>query len=166
MTVSDDVDLDPFLSGPYRPVTDELDVAPLEVSGRLPASLRGSFLRNGPNPMFPPTGGYHIFDGDGMLHEVALDGGTARYRNRWIGSRGLEAERRAGGRSTAGWPTRSSRAPSWSATPASMKNVANTNVLRHAGRILCLWEAGPPTVVSAELETLGRPTSTAACAAR
>ena len=28
----------------------------LEVTGELPTELRGSFLRNGPNPMFEPAG--------------------------------------------------------------------------------------------------------------
>jgi carotenoid cleavage dioxygenase len=36
-----------------------------------------------------------------------------------------------------------------------MKNVANTHVVRHAGRILCLWEAGLPTLVGADLDTIG-----------
>lgn len=155
MTVSDEMDLDPFLSGPYRPVTDELDVAPLQVSGALPPSLNGSFLRNGPNPMFPPAGEYHIFDGDGMLHEVALDGGTARYRNRWIRSRGLEAERRAGTSLYGGMANAQFPGPEVVGDAGAIKNVANTNVLRHAGRILCLWEGGRPTVVTPELDTVG-----------
>ncbi len=37
----------------------------------------------------------------------------------------------------------------------AFKNVANTNVIRHAGRILCLWEAGLPTEVSSALDTIG-----------
>ena len=36
-----------------------------------------------------------------------------------------------------------------------IKNAANTNVIRHAGRILCLWEAGLPTEVDTSLETVG-----------
>ncbi len=155
MTLSAEVDLDPFLAGVYRPVSDELDVGQLEVTGALPESLHGSFLRNGPNPMFAPSGEYHVFDGDGMLHEVALDGGTARYRNRWIASRGLAAEQRAGRALYGGMANAQFPGPELVGDAGSMKNVANTNVLRHAGRILCLWEAGPPTVVSAGLETLG-----------
>ncbi len=36
-----------------------------------------------------------------------------------------------------------------------MKNPANTHIIRHAGRYLALWEGGPPTEVTASLETVG-----------
>ena len=38
-----------------------------------------------------------------------------------------------------------------------MKNVANTSVLRWAGRLFCLWEGGDPyEIESTTLDTLGR----------
>ncbi|HVJ97011.1 MAG TPA: carotenoid oxygenase family protein, partial [Acidimicrobiia bacterium] len=87
---------DPYLSGVYEPVHKEIDAPKLSVQGELPAGLRGLFLRNGPNPMFEPKGRYHIFDGDGMLHAITLDGeGNASYRNRWVRTEGLAAEERA-----------------------------------------------------------------------
>lgn len=82
----------PDLAGNLLPIDREADVPDLAVSGRIPAGLRGSFVRNGPNPMFPPIGRYHMFDGDGMLHRVRFEGGRASYRNRWIRSKGLQAE--------------------------------------------------------------------------
>ena len=82
----------PDLTGNLAPVAVELDVTGLRVTGELPPGLRGSFVRNGPNPLFEPTGRYNLLDGDGMLHGVTLGDGTASYRNRWIRSRGLEAE--------------------------------------------------------------------------
>ncbi len=87
----------PDLAGNLFPVDRESDVdrtAGSPVSCR--AGLRGSFIRNGPNPMFEPLGRYHMFDGDGMLHSVTLEDGTASFRNRWIRSRGLEVEARVG----------------------------------------------------------------------
>lgn len=145
----------PFLAGVYAPVDDELEVAELAVTGEIPGALRGTFVRNGPNPMFEPKGRYHIFDGDGMLHAVSLDEGRASYRNRWIRSAGLMAEigaRRAlyGGMADADFP-----GPDVVGDAGPMKNVANTHVIRHAGRILALWEAGPPTEVTPELATVG-----------
>jgi len=86
----------PFLSGLMAPVTDERDDPDLAVTGAVPPGLRGMFVRNGPNPQFAPRGKYHPFDGDGMLHAVYLDEDGARYRNRWIESRGLLAERARG----------------------------------------------------------------------
>ncbi|MBK6671207.1 MAG: carotenoid oxygenase family protein [Actinobacteria bacterium] len=64
----------PWLRGQYAPVDDELSIAALRVTGALPEGLRGAFLRNGPNPQFPPIGRYHLFDGDGMIHGVTFDG--------------------------------------------------------------------------------------------
>lgn len=77
-------------------MADEIDAHDLPVTGELPPGLRGSFLRNGPNPAFPPLGRYHLFDGDGMLDGLTIEDGRVRYRNRWVRSRGLAAERRAG----------------------------------------------------------------------
>jgi carotenoid cleavage dioxygenase-like enzyme len=97
MTIADDqADLSPYLRGNYAPVADELDVDDLPITGALPGALDGRYLRNGPNPAFPPIGRYHLFDGDGMLHGVELRGGRASYRNRWVRSKGLDAELRAG----------------------------------------------------------------------
>lgn len=145
----------PMLSGTFVPVTDELDVDGLAVSGSLPDGLRGTFLRNGPNPMFEPLGRYHMFDGDGMLHAVTLDDGRASYRNRWIRSAGLEAERRAGRALYGGLGDLHMPGPDEVGDAGPMKNLANTNIVHHAGRHLALWEAGPPTEVTLALDTVG-----------
>ncbi len=150
-----DTPVDPYLTGVYQPVTEERDDTDLRVTGELPTALRGQYLRNGPNPMFEPKGHYHIFDGDGMLHGVTLGDGRASYRNRWIRSAGLEAEIAAGHALYGGMANADFPGPEVVGDAGSMKNVANTHVVRHAGRILCLWEAGPPTIVGADLATVG-----------
>jgi carotenoid cleavage dioxygenase-like enzyme len=69
-------DLGPYPSGPFAPVTAEVDVTDLQVEGELPAELDGAYIRNGPNPRFPPIGSYHYpLDGDGMLHRVVIADG-------------------------------------------------------------------------------------------
>ncbi len=144
-----------FLSGLLTPVTDERDDRDLEVVGQLPAGLNGMFLRNGPNPQFTPLGAYHPFDGDGMVHAVYFEDGKARYRNRWVESKGLLAERKRGAAQFGGLAELASIDPDVMAEAGFMKNTANTHTLRHAGRIFALMEACPPTELSRELETLG-----------
>lgn len=149
-------EVSPWLADNYAPVADELDVWHLAVEGELPAGLRGTFLRNGPNPAFPPLGRYHVFDGDGMLHGVTLDGeGGARYRNRWIRSPGFEAEQRAGEALFGGLSDFRLPPEEVMAEVGMMKNTANTHVVRHAGRTLALMEAAKPVEVDADLATIG-----------
>ena len=145
----------PWLSGGWAPVFDELVVHDLAVTGQVPPALRGAYLRNGPNPAFAPLGAYHLFDGDGMVHAVEFDGGRARYRNRWIESKGLQAERRAGHALFGGLVEFRPPPPEVAAEVGGLKNVANTHVWRHAGRIFALLEAAKPTEIDLELRTLG-----------
>ncbi|GAB2827665.1 hypothetical protein GCM10022221_27420 [Actinocorallia aurea] len=61
----------PYLQGPHAPVSRELTLTDLKVTGTLPESLNGRFLRNGPNPIGevdPAT--YHWFAGDAMVHGI------------------------------------------------------------------------------------------------
>ena len=121
----------PDLRGNLFPVADEMDVADCVVTGDLPEGLRGSFVRNGPNPAFEPIGGYHMFDGDGMLHGVTFDDGRVSYRNRWIQSKGLLAERR-NGRAIYPGLGEVMEFPSEELTgdAGPVKNPANTHIIR------------------------------------
>lgn len=145
----------PFLQGLLEPVPDERDDPDLPVEGELPAGLRGIFTRNGPNPQFTPAGAYHPFDGDGMVHALYFEEGGVRYRNRWIESAGLLAERRRG-RACYGSVSEFLSTPQEVIDEAGfMKNNANTHFIRHGGRFLALMEAGKPTELTRELLTLG-----------
>ena len=145
----------PFLKGLMAPVFEERDDLDLQVIGEIPRALNGMFVRTGPNPQFAPMGAYHPFDGDGMLHAVYLEDGKARYRNRFIESKGLLAERKRGracfgGMGNFQFPDRDV------VTEAGvLKNTANTAMVRHAGRYFSLLEAAPPTEFDRELRTVG-----------
>jgi carotenoid cleavage dioxygenase len=135
-----------------EPVAEELDTLELTVEGELPTALDGSYVRNGPNAQFPrPEGWQHPFDGDGMVHVVTLSQGRARYRNRWVLTRDLVAEREAG-RSLHSGTNESVRDPN------GRKNWSNTNVVAHAGRILSLWEGGMPYELTWRFGTVGEQT--------
>ena len=145
----------PYLVGYNEPVRDESDFADLEVTGRIPPQLQGTYLRNGPNPAFEPVTRYHVFDGDGMVHAVRLDEGRASYRNRYVESRGLLAERRQGKALFGGLSEFRMPPPELVDEAGIMKNTSNTNIVFHAGRLLALMEAGKPTELTADRETVG-----------
>src|SRR5690242_16579754 len=151
----------PYLSGRFAPVHREIETSDLTVEGDLPADLAGAYVRNGPNAKFPTLGSYtYPMEGDGMLHGVWFEPGAVRYKNRWVRTRGLEAEERAGRALFGGLMTPAmvdqsllgpDPDPGW-----PTKLDAFINIVRHAGRYLALEEALPAYEVTAELETVGR----------
>lgn len=152
----------PHLRGRFAPVDRELAVDDLAVEvGAVPTDLTGAYIRNGPNPRFPPLGSYTFpMEGDGMLHGVWLEGGRARYRNRWVLTNSLRAELAAGKALFGGLMTPAlvdtkllgpDPDPGW-----PIKLDAFINIVRHAGHWLALPEGLPPYEVTAELETVGR----------
>lgn len=133
----------PHMAGNFAPVTEELTAYDLPVTGTIPSELTGWFLRNGPNPRDAATP--HWFFGDGMVHGLRLEGGRAvSYRNRWVRTstftEGAQAVDAQGRRNLAA-------------------GVANTHVVRHAGRTLALVESSFPYEIDCrpghELETIG-----------
>jgi len=133
----------PYLTGVHRPMTEEVTLEDLAVTGTIPAELNGRYLRNGPNPALQPdSASYHWFTGAGMVHGIAISGGKAQwYRNRWV--RGAEAcaalgeELPPGDRREDGF------------------DAPNTNVIGIAGRTWAIVEAGGhPVEMSRTLETI------------
>lgn len=87
----------PYLTGVFAPQRHEVDVADLPVHGAIPGDLRGSYLRNGPNPRFDPIGSFvYPLDGDGMVHRLTLADGSAAYRNRFVRTPMVELEEQRG----------------------------------------------------------------------
>lgn len=142
-----------YLDDNFAPVEKETSVEELKVIGELPEELSGMFLRNGPNPQFQPLELYHWFDGDGMIHNVNISNGKASYRNRYVRTEAFEIEKQLG---KAIWPGLMNLPRFDGPHGIMMKNVANTSLVWHAGKLLALWEAGEPYIIdSSSLETLG-----------
>lgn len=141
----------PFLDGNFAPWRMEGECLDLVVEGEIPEELRGHYYRNGSNPQFAPRPGYHWFTGDGMIHAFHFEAGRCHYRNRWVRTARFELERACGEAVFGGFGSE----PDPRAEGVS-GNSSNTNVVWHAGRLLSLWEAGPPYEIDPEtLETRG-----------
>ena len=131
-----------YLAGNFAPVTEEVTVTDLTVTGTLPPELNGRYLRIGPNPLSPQDpSAYHWFTGDGMAHGVRLrDGDADWYRNRWIRSTPVSEtldEPPAPGERHGGF------------------DGANTNIVTIGGRTHAIVEAGGrPVELTDELETV------------
>ena len=154
-----DVASNPYLDGIFRPISTEVDADRVEVvQGAVPSDLSGSYLRNGPNPRFPPIGSYTFpIDGDGMVHGLWFEDGTVRYRNRFVETPGLRAEERA---QRALWPGLMTFDPPTADLvgadlAGTFKDLPDINVVRHAGRLLALAEGNRPFELTAELATVG-----------
>ncbi|MEQ1510338.1 MAG: carotenoid oxygenase family protein [Sphingopyxis sp.] len=131
-----------FLNGLHAPMTAELTITDLKVTGTIPPELNGRYLRNGPNPVTPPNPAtYHWFTGTGMVHGVRIEGGQALwYRNRWI--RGAEVSAALGEPSAPGVKDERFDAP-------------NTNVVGHAGSTWAIVESvGIPVRIDDMLGTI------------
>jgi carotenoid cleavage dioxygenase len=134
----------PYLSGNFGPVDTELTKRRLAVEGSIPRELRGTLLRNGPDPIAADPATYHWFLGDGMVHAIQLRDGEARYRNRWMRTdvaAGLLGE---------------DVIPDKPPDVNGAANRAQTSIVSHAGRILALYEPSLPTEFDTDLRTIGR----------
>jgi carotenoid cleavage dioxygenase len=121
----------PYLTGLWTPMREEMDLAEVQVAGVIPAGLDGQYLRIGPNPLAPDPRSYHPFIGDGMVHGVAIANGKALwYRNRFIRS----------GRTSKQLGTEPAPGPRHGA------DTVNTSVAAVAGGIYGLVEGGSTPV--------------------
>jgi carotenoid cleavage dioxygenase len=85
--MADQSSASPFhLTGAYAPVLEERTLRDLEVIGEIPPGMRGTYVRNGPNPRSGSSPAW--LAGEGMLHGLRLEAGSAKwYRSRWMRER-------------------------------------------------------------------------------
>ena len=133
-----------YLSANFAPVPFETTANRLRVDGAIPAELRGSLIRIGPNPFNPDPSRYHWFLGSGMVHAFAFGDDGVSYRSRWV--RTETATDALGERAIAGQP----------ADPYPIANGANTTVIAHGGKLLATYESALPTEIASDLSTIGR----------
>ncbi|CAI9757149.1 unnamed protein product [Fraxinus pennsylvanica] len=84
------------IAGNFSPVQEQPVRQRLPVTGKIPESIQGVYVRNGANPLFEPIAGHHFFDGDGMIHAVQFKNGSASYACRFTETQRLVQERSLG----------------------------------------------------------------------
>jgi carotenoid cleavage dioxygenase-like enzyme len=111
------------------------------VSGKAPAGLSGALYRNGPAQFrYGDAFASHWFDGDGMVHRVAIQDGKAVHTGRFVQTNKRKQEQAAQKFLAAGFGTHGD--PSFAVAGPDDVNAANTSVLMSGGEMLALWEAG------------------------
>ncbi|MCX7115292.1 MAG: carotenoid oxygenase family protein [Gammaproteobacteria bacterium] len=147
-----------YLQGNYAPITSEIEATHLQIEGALPKGINGVYIRNGPNPLFPQITYTYPIDGDGMLHAFYLRDGVASYRNRFVETKGLIAEKKAGHALYGGIRRAIPPDPKLigkEGDPGPVKDGASIHVIPVANKILAMYEAGIAYEVRSNLQTIG-----------
>eukprot|EP00245_Coleochaete_scutata_P001636 TRINITY_DN12023_c0_g1_i1.p1 TRINITY_DN12023_c0_g1~~TRINITY_DN12023_c0_g1_i1.p1 ORF type:complete len:531 (+),score=80.62 TRINITY_DN12023_c0_g1_i1:84-1676(+) len=161
-----------FLENNYAPVDESGPWPDLPVIGELPVAINGEFVRNGPNPRFPPIRNYHLFDGDGMLHGVRIKDGKATLVSRLVKTSRLQQETAykrsvfiklgdlAGFYALVALLLDYLRHLFGIISDENGAGTGNTALVYHDGRLLALHEGDHPYAIrvlqDGEMETLGR----------
>lgn len=150
-----DVNDNPYLTGCFEPVTAEGSYPGLvATTGEIPADLRGTYIRNGPNPRFTPIGSYvYPVDGDGMVHAITISDGQAVYRNQFVRTPMVKREEEVGHALWGG--IMSGFVPGEEYVGPTLANVwkdlPGINVVRHHGELIALAEMSRSYSLDADL---------------
>ncbi|CAE7258199.1 CCD1 [Symbiodinium sp. CCMP2592] len=144
--------------GAYAPVDEEIFQVAKIREGSLPADLSGTFIRNGPNPLWnlpAETSNWHWFFGAGMVHALRIKDGQAVYQNHYLRTKQFLADQAHGG------PVYDKMAHSTSMVSffgrymlekiGLVRNYesgpSNTSLVYHGSKLMALAESDPPLEV-------------------
>ncbi len=143
----------PYLNGAWTPQLEQVTATELDViEGAIPHDIDGIYLRNTENQIHDPLGRYHPFDGDGMIHQINFQNGTASYRNRFVLTRCFDAEQEAGRSLWGGLMD----GPGVSVRPGfgahgRLKDSSSTDIIVHAGKaISTFYQCGEAYILDPE----------------
>jgi len=138
-----------------KPCRLEGDITDLEVEGKIPSAVNGTFYRVQPDHRFPPVFEDDIhFNGDGNITAIRIQNGHADYKQRYVRTDRFLAETAA--RKSLFGKYRNPFTDS-EAVKGVIRTAANTNITFWRGMLLASKEDGPPYAMDPiTLETIGR----------
>ena len=139
-----DFSANPMFRGPFPPVRAEIDLADCEVEGKLPADLRGTFYRVGPDFQYPPFMPNIPFDGEGHVGMFRFADGHVDYQSRYVRTQRFKAQAAA---RAALFGTYRNPYTDMDAVRGLSRGTANTAVVFHHGKLLALKEDSPPVAL-------------------
>ncbi|OJI96134.1 hypothetical protein ASPVEDRAFT_122213 [Aspergillus versicolor CBS 583.65] len=133
-------------AGASRPFRAHAELDDLEVEGEIPLELCGTFYRVSHDPYYERDyyeGGAKTtsFDADGSISAFRIEDGKASFKQRYVLTERFLAERKAGRAMFGVMTSPFSHHP---CVRSMEDNVANTNIIVHAGKLLALGELGAP----------------------
>ena len=138
-----------------RPSRIEGDVRDLEVTGKIPEDIDGTFFRIQPDHRFPPVYESDIhFNGDGNVTAIRLCGGRAHFKQRYVHTDRYQHETK---HNKALFGKYRNPYTDNEAVKGVIRTAANTNITFWRGMLLATKEDGPAYAMEPEtLETIGR----------
>ncbi|WP_429931206.1 carotenoid oxygenase family protein [Agrobacterium vitis] len=143
-----------FTGSLYKPARFEGQVYDLEVEGKVPEEIDGTFFQVAPDPQYPPMLGEDIFfNGDGAVSAFRFKNGHVDFQRRYVMTERLKAQRDARASLHGIYRNPFTNDPS---VKDISNSTANTNVVVHNGKLLALKEDSPPYALDPiTLETIG-----------
>ena len=146
-------------SSAYQNVEVELENQTLSIAkGKTIKELNGTLFRNGPG-ILERDGQWvhHPFDGDGMITAIKFDNGKVSFTNKFVKTKCFLEEEKVDKFIYRGvFGTQKKGGILNNLFNLSLKNIANTHVIKLGNDLLALWEAaGPHSLDPINLETRG-----------
>ncbi len=143
-----------FSGALYKPARFEGEVYDLEIEGKVPDEIDGTFFQVAPDPQYPPMLGEDMFfNGDGVISAFTFKNGHIDFKRRYVMTERLKAQRAARASLHGVYRNQYTNDPS---VQDLNNSTANTNVIVHAGKLLALKEDSAPYALDpVTLETIG-----------
>jgi carotenoid cleavage dioxygenase-like enzyme len=143
-----DFSKDPTARGFYAPERFESNVYDCELTGEIPRSMSGAFVRVGTEWLYPPRfADDSIFNADGFVGMFRFKNGIVDFTGRWVRTARWQNDSAAKRQLYGYYRNPFTDDPSIRAQTIErpyLRTLANTNVLAHAGKLFAMKEDGPP----------------------